>query len=674
MNTWKLEDFAIDLAALTTHPDHLWVGSGCASAHPVAGTVMAVRGLFAPPIAAADLLLDVTLEVDGHPVHDWGGGGKGDVGLLYAGGRWMPHALERVGTYHHRTADGLRSIHVTSRLLPLASRAGFVLEVEVENRATAKTRLLVHPEVKPGHPRRIPLAQWAFPKPAPGTDPAQPCGDGVWRNNDTTIRLMCPQRVLELDPGARGRFACVVTADGEDAAAPAEALAQEARENGQRRLDTYLAGVPRLSSSHGELKAYYQRSLVSGLVAIWESPAFLLHPHLATAGLDGGGLCAYAWDTGGYAPNLLTLMLGPRIHDIALQLARMDLARFYAFAPDGQPVGVAYAYSVWSFVRLAWTIFLHRGVDAALFAEARRLVLALEERADSRGLIDFGSHGDLLEMRGTGWEHVVASPNAERAWCLRRLAEVAEGVMGEAGLAADWRQRATVIERAIQQHLWDEKAGWFRCLHPGGHTELVYSVQAFDALRAGACTPPMQAALLRHLVTDGFLGHYGLSSVARADTIHYELNDPDWSGGGAYCGEGPQLAQTLYEAGEADLAWDLLQRFFWMGRHYPYFPQESYADRPQSPPHKRANIISGLTGAEAILFGRFGLEPKLDGALDLHPQPPPGEHLTLDGLLFRGHRIAITLESDRCSVTVDGLVAYDGPPQRIRVLPATANG
>ncbi len=218
----------------------------------------------------------------------------------------------------------------------------------------------------------------------------------------------------------------------------------------------------------------------------------------------------------------------------------------------------------------------------------------------------------------------------------------------------------------MREHLWNEETGWFRCLHPGGYSEEVLSIQAFDALRAGVCTESMKRRLLRHLAEDGFLGNYGASSVARVDRIHYELNDPDWSGGGAYCGEGPQLALTLYETGEPDMAWDVLKRHLWMGHHYPYFPQESYADRPQSPPNKRANIISGVTGAEAILFGMFGLQPGLDGSLHVDPHAPPGETISLTGLRFRGHLIDISLAPGRLSLTVDGRSVHDAEPGRVR--------
>jgi len=661
MNAFTPEDFAADLPSLTTHPDHLWVGSGFATTHPVPGTVMAVRGFFSPPVAVPDLLLDVTLEVDGHTVHDWAAGGGGDVGLLFAGGSWMPHAIERIGTYHQRKEGHLRSLGVRARLVPLASRAGFLLVVELENRAPSSCTVAVHPDLQPGHPRWIPLSDWAYPRPASGKEAAQRCAAGEWRNSGVSLRLVCENLQLQIPPSSSRSFSCIVVADDEGPLPSAADLVAETRQTWQTRLDTYLGGMPKLTGSNPALETYYRRCLISGLVCFWEKPGFAMQPHIATSGLDGGAMCSYLWDFGGYAPQTLALMLGDKAHGIALQFARMDLTRFYAMAPDGQPVGVAYAYSVWSFVQMVWAICVQQGFSAELFAGARRLVLDLEERADGRGLVDFGSHDALLEMRGTGWEHVVASPNAERAWCLRRLADLNGCAGGEPALGSSWRRRADDIEQAIRAHLWDEETGWFRCLHPGGHSETVLSIQAFDALRAGACTPPMKEDLLRHLVEDGFLENYGASSVARADRIHYELNDPDWSGGGAYCGENPQLALTLYEAGEPALAWDVLKRHFWMGHHYPYFPQESYADRPQSPPNKRANIISGLTGAEAILFGLFGLQPGPDGSLRICPQFPPGESATLTGLRYRGRTLDLTVISGQLTVTMDGVTHPPGP-------------
>lgn len=47
----------------------------------------------------------------------------------------------------------------------------------------------------------------------------------------------------------------------------------------------------------------------------------------------------------------------------------------------------------------------------------------------------------------------------------------------------------------------------------------------------------------------------------------------------------------------------------------PYIPREHYCDRPQMPENKRAHIIAGVSGMQAVLLGMPGLEPTLDGHL-----------------------------------------------------------
>jgi hypothetical protein len=238
---------------------------------------------------------------------------------------------------------------------------------------------------------------------------------------------------------------------------------------------------------------------------------------------------------------------------------------------------------------------------------------------------------------------------------MERIADLSELVEGNSGAAeADrLRRRAADIYQAVRERLWDAEAGWFRCLHPDGHREIVYSVQVFDALRAGACTHEMVEAVLSRLRDGAFLGEYGVSSVSAEDGLHYEVNDPDWSGGGAYTGDGPQLVQTLYEAGRPKLAWDVLRRLLWMGRHMPYYPQEVYCDRPAAPGHKRANIISGCCGAAAVIYGMLGIRPLPDGSILFAPRAPHGARLRLTGLHMHGIDIDIETTSENVTIVAN---------------------
>ncbi|HLL96592.1 MAG TPA: hypothetical protein VK404_16560, partial [Spirosoma sp.] len=449
-------------------------------------------------------------------------------------------------------------------------------------------------------------------------------------------------------------------------------LIRQTREAWQRRLDTYLAAVPKLQSTIPGLVDYYQRSLISGLVCIWENPAFVTNPYISTCGMDGGGINCYLWDMG-YVPNMLALMLGKQAETLAKLLAGVKLDTYYSVTPAGSGIGVPYSYSTYAFTNLMRTLANHRGINPVLFAEAKRLILAQEARPTWRGLIDFGDQHNLLEMRNRGYEHYVPSPNIERAWCLRALADLNDAQGLNPADSRAWRGRADSITQAVRRELWDDRLGWFVCRSPDrpDHPETVYSIQIFDALAMGACTPAMKKRMLSQLQDGTFLFPYGVSSVSAKDSLRYEYNDTDWGGSGAYTGDGPQLAQMLYGEQQPDRAFDVLRRSFWLGQHLPYFPQEHYVDKPGVPAHKRANIVAGLTGAETILFYMVGLEPRLDGSLWLHPQAPASGSLTLPEVPWGGRRFSLQLSRRLCRIEQNGKVVYEGVPKLIRLIPPT---
>lgn len=629
MPPYALDDFAFDLRRAVP-PAEIWVGSGTGTVSQLPGTVCGVGGWFAPPLAAPDSRLTISLEVDGQRVIDLARPGAGNRGLLPAGGTWRPDRIVRRGTYH-QYADGLTSLAVESTLTPSHGSPGYVLTLRIRNRSGNTHELTVVPELAATQAHQVPLSEWGWVPPAAGR------GEPVTLSHDGLTTT--------LEGHAEATFTIAV-----------QAGAGHTTRVWESRIAQTLGRVPTLTSDIPGLEQYYRRSLASGLVCWWDHPDFVTQPFIATSGLDGGALCSYAWDTGGYAPTLLTLMLGDSVLDVIQSFLDADLTDRYAIAPDGTGLGVTYAYSGWSLVALTRAAAAERRLDPALIARLYDVLITLDKRFqpdDQTGVLrDYGDQSNLLEMRGSGWEHVVASPNAERAWTLETLAELSD-LTGAALPSDELRRSARQIREEVIRQLWDPQARWFRSRYPDGHTELAYSVQAFDALRS--CPPDIANALISHLRPGAFLGEYGVSSVSAEDDLHYETADIDWSGAGAYTGEAPQLALTLWQQGHPELAWDVLRRLFWMGEHYPYFPQDHYSDKPGAPASgRRINIIAGLTGAEAVLTGLAGIHPNPDGSLHITPNPVAAGNITLSGLGYRGHTIDISIRPDGFEVSVDG--------------------
>ncbi|MFG1813758.1 hypothetical protein ACGFIF_08350 [Kribbella sp. NPDC049174] len=655
MPPYSLPDFSFDLRRAVP-PGQLWVGSGTGTVTQLPGTVCGVGGWFTPPHAAPDSRLTISFDLDGRRIPDGSRPGAGDRGLLPSGGTWRPDRLVRRGTYHQYVDGHPISLAVESTLIPRHGSPGYVLAVRVHNRSDRPHELSIRPSLSPTSVHHVPLSQWGWVPPNAGTD-ERAQGLGL----DAPITLIHTGLTALLASGGEATFTIGIQPSGPAASAPLgdpAADAATASRVWEERVAQALGRVPTLQSDIPGLEQYYRRSLASGLVCWWDHPAFVTTPFIATSGLDGGALCSYAWDTGGYAPNLLSLMLGDHVTDVIEAFLDADLTDRYAIAPDGTGLGVAYAYSGWSLTALTRAAAAERPLDPTLISRLYDVLTALDKRFrpdDQTGVLrDYGDQSNLLEMRGAGWEHVVASPNAERAWSLETLAELAE-VSGATLPVDELRTSAQQIRTEVIRQLWDSDAGWFRSRYPDGHTELAYSIQAFDVLRSGACPPEVAAALINHIRPGAFLGSYGVSSVSAEDERHYETADIDWSGAGAYTGEAPQLALTLWERGEPALAWDVLRRLFWMGDHYPYFPQDHYCDKPGAPATgRRINVIAGLTGAESILTGLAGIHPHPDGSLEIRPQPVASGTIRLQGLRYRDHTIDVDISPDHTEITVDG--------------------
>jgi hypothetical protein len=670
---FKLNDFSIRLEQLTSAPNHIWVNSGYTTVNPKALSVMGVNDFYSPPLGAKDLTFAVSIKADSILINDGPDYGKGDVGLLYSTGIWSPDKIVRTGTYHHLKGNQLYSFSVRSELIPLFGTSGFMEKIIITNRSDHDVQIQINSTVQPGDLINEPLSKWGFGIGRWKAPAATQDRNNKWQNDRTKIALYEENNSALIKPNQTMIFyAGIVTVDIKDNLPASIDFRKEEKQTltaWENRLEKYTQNIPILESSIPGLKNYYNRAIISGLVCIWENDKYLLNPHVATAGMDGGATCCYLWDIAGYAPKMTTLMFGDHVKNIARQMVNIDLEKYYAFTLDGSGIGVKYSYSPFSFAYLVTNIFQILGPDKDLYLAAKKLILNDEARQNPETfLIDYGLQHNLLEMRSTGYEHTVVSPNAERVWSLNQLSEMGKIVGDSKTETDDWKVKAERIKKSIQKNLWDKNKKWFASVYPNSMREYVYSIQVYDALQADVCTPEMENELISHLHEGAYLGKYGVSSVSAEDSLHYEVVDTDWSGGGAYSGDGTQLALCMYERSHKELGWDILKRFFWMGQNLAYFPQEVYADKPKGPDHKRANVFTGITAAEAILFGTIGFQTNYDGGLSINPQSVTKENISIKGFGFKGNKIDVDLSVSKLKISKNGKLLYEGIPKRVKIL------
>jgi glycogen debranching enzyme len=270
------------------------------------------------------------------------------------------------------------------------------------------------------------------------------------------------------------------------------------------------------------------------------------------------------------------------------------------------------------------------------------------------GLLDFGEGSEkMLETRTEGYQHVVAATNGLAAAYFRRVAEWcrARGD-GDAGLFESYADR---LLESLNRELWDEKSGWFVNLYPDGERHLVWSYHLFDLLGSGTLTGGQTQRLISHLREGEFLAPYGMYSISRQDEVHWDREDVDWGGGGQYTGMPLRIAESLYRLDHPEVAWDILARCTKWTRMYPYISQEIFGDNAANPEVEMPLEICGASGAQAILFGTFGLRPGMDGTLEIAParNAALGE-ARMTGYQFRGHSYDVILGGQGYRVMRDG--------------------
>lgn len=420
--------------------------------------------------------------------------------------------------------------------------------------------------------------------------------------------------------------------------------------------------LPKLEASDTRLVNYYNRSLLPFLLNKWRVPEFVLNPYYGTGSIKGGCVGLYLWDFGLIA-RLLPLYDPPATREHIKQFLKADIRKHFLFNPmDGRGYGPLYPVNQAKIILLIYHYVLTTG-DVEFLQEtvngrsALDWVLLNANYGDDPTvpavLVDYGNGNHHLELRGKyRYDNILPDLNGRRynsfrlAWELGKLS----------GKRWDYLvQRAEALKVLLKKRLWSPKDRWFFFMFDNGTKELRWTNQMFMIISSNVLDNEQRNGLVSHLNDNEFLGAYGLHSISKQDPA-YDQSDIDEGGGGDYNAFNPRIAELLYQAGYRQAADTILERSLWWGERVPYWGDSFVANqieyRKDTP---LQNDVAAGAGAQCIIFGMFGVHLSMNGTLTINPRLPSwSPAASLKGLKLRGSKIDISANARDFQVQVDG--------------------
>jgi len=417
--------------------------------------------------------------------------------------------------------------------------------------------------------------------------------------------------------------------------------------------------LPQFSSENKQLEKYYYRSLLSVLMSRYENPNYISDVFWAV----GTWPFTISWDNS-YASDVIAMLDPASLKGAILtDFEQVKLKRTYVSWNGAywdnlyiqEPFALQIMIEAYLRHTSDYSLFEIEASGASVWEWMQRWVNELQANyANDLGLIDVGYNTEkIIEIRTDGYNHAVPIVNTLTIDLLYTMADWA-AVLGEDKLQLKYFDDAERLKGLVNKYLWNEELGWFDNLYPDGTKGTIWTYHLFDLLGTDYLPDHQMYRLVSHLQEGEFLGKFGVYSIARRDSVHWDLIDSDWGGGGQYAGMPGRISRNLYQKGFAGKGWDVLKRHIRYVDYFPYLPQNPRIDTPEQDRSSMPLQIAAGAGLEAIVFGTFGVRMEGD-KLVIKPfnHEDIGE-ATLTNYKFNGRTYSIQLDRKTFSVFEDG--------------------
>lgn len=585
---------------------------------------------------------------------------------------WQPNMYTRTGTFHKEIDGQWISFSTKTWTSVSGDKDEIFLRLQIHNRDKQTLSMILEPHQIAGN-------MGVFdPRYAADTSSVASVATNFYTLASEQLRVSVSSSVVDtvgrgfrvsIGAGQTADYYFAIQMDSPKNAAPAlyqsDIADRMQRADRQTRDNLQWAAeqLPAFESDDKQLTEFYIRSIYTVLTCRWNRENFIAQPFWSV----GYWPFTISWDTS-YASDLLGLLEPESLKEAILVDFREGRLQKTYISWAGAFWDILYIQEpfavqtmIEAYVRQTGDVEIFEAMagDASVYEWLTRWAAELHDnygRPD--GLIDIGYNTEkIIEIRTDGYNHVVPIVNCLTLKLYKKMVEWAtlNNKPKDSKKFGEW---AAQLENSINTQLWNEELGWYDNLYPDGQRGSVWTFHLFDVLNSTAASAAQQQRLISHLREGEFLGKFGVYSIAKKDTLHWDRIDADWGGGGQYIGMPGRISRNLFEMGFATMGLDVLKRYAGYIDYFPYLSQNPAIDSPSQDQSSMPNEISGGAGFEAIVFGLMGVKPHDDGTIEFNPNYfAEVGNCRLTDYNFRGNKYSIIVTPTQYTVLKNGEVA-----------------